>query len=79
MSRHGAARDLAADLDLLRDWMIHNYGGLPDPDRSTASYALEFLKTEKANRELAYKRADSAEAALEKLRAKSQELEAGVL
>jgi hypothetical protein len=34
----------------LREWMEATYKGLR-PDRSTASYALESLKTERANRE----------------------------
>lgn len=36
----------------LREWMIKNCGGCPDKERSDESYALEFLKTFKAN--LAY-------------------------
>jgi len=35
----------------LREWMATNVGGLRE-DRSTASYALEFLKTSKANAEM---------------------------
>ncbi len=35
----------------LREWMQTTYGGLRD-DRSTASYALEALKTERHNRML---------------------------
>ncbi len=39
----------------LREWMQQTFGGLRD-DRSDESYALEFLKTTKANLELAQKR-----------------------
>lgn len=39
----------------LREYMQQKYGGLRD-DRSTASYALEFLKTAEANHEQASKR-----------------------
>ena len=35
----------------LREWMNANIRGLRE-DRSTASYALEFLKTSKANAEM---------------------------
>lgn len=37
-----------ADLIALRDWMEQTYKGL-QPSRSTASHALEVLKTERAN------------------------------
>lgn len=36
------------DEETLRQWLDANYKGLHS-DRSTASYALEFLKTERAN------------------------------
>lgn len=35
----------------LREWMEENIGGIRE-DRSAAGYALEFLKTAKANTEL---------------------------
>ena len=41
----------------LRQWMEENYGGLRE-DRSTASYALEFLKTERHNRAMHSARAN---------------------
>jgi hypothetical protein len=40
----------AADLKKLGEYMEEAYGGLK-PGRSVASYALEFLKTEQANRQ----------------------------
>lgn len=42
-------------MDELREWMERNIGGLRD-DRSTESYALEFLKTDHANLALAHRR-----------------------
>lgn len=39
------------DLDVLRAWMEETYTGLQEK-RSTAAYALEFLKTERRNAEL---------------------------
>ncbi len=43
----------------LRAWMQSQYGGLVD-DRSTASYALEFLKTADSNLKLAQVRSNLA-------------------
>ena len=40
---------MSSDEQQLREWMQQTYGGL-HPGRSTCSHALEFLKTERANR-----------------------------
>ena len=51
-----------SDEQELRTYMETEIGGLRE-DRSTCSYALEFLKTERANRELAQAKANLTAAA----------------
>jgi hypothetical protein len=46
-----------AEASPLRDYLEKTFGGLRE-DRSTESYALEFLKTERANLLLSQKRAN---------------------